>query len=192
MDRISQIVNYFHDDDYVDFVAKLGKREANAIFKRAMKIGSEVDSAIRSEVNGLEVPAKLSPEARLALKGWESYKADHPNCKFKTLDRFSSLILNVTGEIDLLCEVHGRLVSLKVASEIRPSYWIQEGGYCILLEEVNIIVEEVEVVRFCKQVGIYEPKNTTKIAELKNLFLSNLNMMRFWRGDYEHDYFDNS
>ena len=189
LDRVSVVVNYFKDEQYVKRVAAEGLRAWNAKGNKAKKIGSNADEYIRAEINGESLPKLKSEEAKTAIRAWDSFKRDYPQLKFCTLPRMESEQLGVTGELDLLEKDEAMIVDVKVAYKIQPSYWIQQGGYTLTIGEK---VKKVGILRLDKYLGEYEYKTTERIKEMQQLFISNLNMMRFWRGDYEHDYFSTS
>lgn len=71
----------------------------------------------------------------------------------------ASPTLHVSGKFDRLDRVNGklRLRDYKTSKAIYPEQFVQLGGYIINIKEwLNLIVEEIEILRFGKEDGEFE------------------------------------
>lgn len=157
--RITEVLNYFHQDWEIDWVCKVGKREANRIKKEAMAIGTRVDELIKK--NPLSPDEFLGPKKERqeiincigAYTKWlDIYKPKEiiPGTRLNaTIDDYP-----VTGEPDLF--VDGVLVDIKCSSKISPNYWIQVNMYRYLQNRHTSMYDQVAILRLDKKTGSYE------------------------------------
>lgn len=152
--RVTQILDYFKEPWYIDWVCRVGKAEANRTGKRAMKVGSRVDELIK--MNGKPV-AKDSDEVKLCYSAFEKWRAIYQPKEVVNGTRMNNVIegIAVTGEPDIF--VDGVLVDIKCAGKISPKYWIQVNVYRELTKLCRKDVpEKVAILRLDKKIGSYE------------------------------------
>ncbi len=181
-DHISAIVNYFHNQRYTDWFAEKGKREANKKIKEAMNQGTAVDLAIQALAMqrelGLPEPKKFQEEIASACKAWQIFIGTYEHKVTASQKTLVNEEQNIIGTLDF--EFNGdEICDLKYATAIRPSYWIQLGGYSYLNECRN---KKVSVLRIDKTSDMYEYVVREDVGYLVQVFISTLNLFRFWKG----------
>ena len=175
-DRISAVSHYFKTEDYIGYVESTDKRSRNMAIKRAKLIGQRVDDIIKF---GAEPDKKDKPEVHSAYKGWCSFVKNY-NPSIQIGNRFFNEELKITGELDLI--LNGDEISdIKCALHIFPEYWIQLGGYLLVYP-----AKKVSIIRLSKTTDDYEYVVRENVDELKMLFVSALNLYRYWRS-YERN-----
>ena len=182
LDHISAIANFFHDQDYTDWFTTHGKREANRKIKEAMNAGTAVDLAIQSlamleEIN-LPKPVKFALEIESACKAWVKFQATYEPTITGRQRTIINEAHNLTGTLDFEFN-ENEICDLKYATAIRPSYWIQLGGYSYLNGGRN---KKVSVLRIDKTSDMYEYVVREDVGYLVQVFISTLNLFRFWKG----------
>ena len=152
--RVTEVLNYFKEPWYIDWVHKVGRTEANKIGKAAMKVGSRVDELIKDSGNGW-VAHKTSDSQEVwncckAYNKWvEVYK---PGIVCPGTRLFATIEgKEVTGEPDIF--VDGVLVDIKCSSKISPSYWVQVNMYRRLQGKS---MDKVAILRLDKVTASYE------------------------------------
>lgn len=131
--RVSEVLSYFIEPALLDWTVKKGSN-ANRIKRQAMKIGSEVDEAIKMFVVTGKYGKVKSEEGKSCLEGFKRWFEAY-NPVLKVGERLYSEEYKITGEPDLYW--HNRIIDIKCASKIRHKYHVQNGAYC-LLANLNI------------------------------------------------------
>ena len=178
-DHISAIVNFFHDQDYTDWFCDKGRREANKTIKMAMGAGTEVDLAVQCLIKEGRVhrPVKYSAEVESASKAFLEWN-DTYEPEITGMQRtISNEEQKITGTFDLELN-HNEICDVKYATAIRPSYWIQLGGYRFLSGNTH---RRLSVLRFDKTSDMYEYVVREDVEYLTQVFISTLNLYRFWQ-----------
>ena len=183
LDHISSIANFFHDQDYTDWFTTHGKREANRKIKEAMNAGTAVDLAIQSlamlEEIKLPKPVKFALEIESACKAWAKFQATYEPTITGRQRTIINEAHNLTGTLDFEFNSN-EICDLKYATAIRPSYWIQLGGYRFLGGNTHT---KLSVLRIDKSSDMYEYVVREDVEYLTNVFVSCMNMVRFWRAN---------
>ena len=165
--RITEVLSYFKESWYIDWVCRIGKREANRISKASMKVGTETDRIIKLSLdpNNEGVPVKVTPEVKNCWQAYQKWKTTYEPKIITAGTRLYATIEGheVTGEPDLY--VDDVLVDIKCSSKISPSYWIQVMVYLFLKFLKNHSVDfahgeasnyKVAILRLDKQTASYE------------------------------------
>ena len=125
--RVTEAVGYFKPEWYSDWILKVGKKEANAISNKALKIGTRIDEIIRSGV--YEAEKKDSQEVKESLKNFLKWKDRYNIGTIIPLERRTDETINLTGEGDFLVPETETLVDYKSSKNISPEHFFQLGGY---------------------------------------------------------------
>jgi hypothetical protein len=146
--RVTEVLDYFKEPWYVDWVVRVGKKEAGRIGREAMKIGARVDELIKTKG---APKAKDSDEVRSCFTAWGKFLEVYKPVSLINGERFYATIGNIkyTGEPDLI--IDGVLTDLKCAVKISPKYWVQVAMYCHALK-----IDRMAVLRLDKVTGSYE------------------------------------
>lgn len=127
MIRVTEAVGYFKPEWYTDWVLRVGKREANAISKKAIKIGTRIDEIIRSGF--YEADKKDTQEVKKSLKNFLAWKERYSIGTIEPLDRREDESIGLTGAGDFYIPEWETLVDYKSSKRIYPEYFFQLGGY---------------------------------------------------------------
>ena len=151
MIRVTEVLNYFKEPWYIDWVHKVGRMEANKISKAAMKVGSRVDELIKA--NRTPTP-KDKPEVHSCIAAFNKWKAIYQPKAITPYSRLYATIegVEVTGEPDI--DVDGVLVDIKCSSKISLGYWVQVNIYRFI--EAKITLPKVGILRLDKVTGSFE------------------------------------
>ena len=125
--RVTESVNFFKTDWYFKWVLRVGTREANAVGKKALKIGKRIDEIIRS--GNYVADKKDSQEVKNSLANFLKWKERYGVQTIKPLSRVEDESIGLTGEADLLWVEAETLIDLKSSKSISPEYFFQLGGY---------------------------------------------------------------
>lgn len=147
--RITEVLNYFKEPWYVDWVCRVGKREANRIGKQARNIGTRVDELIKG--GGVQ-NTKDSAEVHSCIAAYNKWKSVYNPKSVDNGTRLYNKIegVDVCGEPDIY--VDGVLVDIKCAYNISPNYWLQVNMYRWLEQKFG----QVAILRLDKNSGSYE------------------------------------
>ncbi len=127
MIRVSEALDYFKPQWYADWLLRVGKKEASAISKKALKIGTRIDEIIRS---GDYVAGKLdTKEVKQSLKNFNNWRERYGIQTIRPLDRINDEAIGLTGEADFYWEEADTLIDFKSSKRIYPEYIFQLGGY---------------------------------------------------------------
>ena len=161
--RVTEVLNYFKEPWYIDWIHRVGRTEANRVSKAAMKIGTRVDEIIKE--NPLNPDAsqhkKETNEVLVAMGAYQKWLEVYKPKSITPCTRLNATIdgVEVTGEPDLM--VDDVLVDIKCSSKISPSYWIQVNMYNLLRERhlpqpYWASEHKVGILRLDKVTGSYE------------------------------------
>lgn len=156
--RVTQVLDYFKEPWYTDWLCRVGKREANRVSKAAMKTGTSVDTLIKAspmELNEfLPEYKKASIESINCLTAYYKWLAIYKPNLVTPCTRLNAVIENqeVTGEPDIM--VDDALVDIKCSSKISLKHWIQVNMYNYLLNPEKVI--KVGILRLDKVTASYE------------------------------------
>lgn len=183
--RVTSVLSYFKEPWYVDWVCRVGKREANRIGKQAMKIGTAVDEIIKNDPLGTfeSFDHKLG-EVNNCLKAFVKWRDIY---KPKFIEHGTRLFAtihgqDITGEPDLF--VDDVLVDIKCSTKISPSYWIQVNMYHKLSD--SPFSTKVGILRLDKHSGSYEYVVKNHEPLLCDVWVGLMLAMVYFKGD-EHD-----
>lgn len=149
---VTEVLDYFQVPELVAWKLRVGAVEAKKISTIAMKIGSRVDALIQEDVaNGsYKLTAKDPIEVQNCMKAWEAFKNDYSPKISITQQVLKDYDLGVIGHLDLLTD---RIVDVKCASSIKPSYWIQTAKYSDMHSKG---VLGTAILRLDKNLGVYQ------------------------------------
>lgn len=179
--HISAIANFFHDQRYTDWFTDQGRREANKKIKEAMNAGTAVDLAIQAlvtqQVLNLPTPKKFSMEIESACKAWIKFSEVYGHKVTAMQGTLNNEEQQLTGTFDLEFN-EDEICDLKYATAIRPSYWVQLGGYRYLAGQRH---RKLSVLRIDKNSDMYEYVVREDVDYLTQIFIGTLNLYRFWQ-----------
>ena len=147
-DRITTVLNYFSTPEYVKWVGKVGNKESKRSGTVAMKIGTEADEWIKSDIQGLKLPKLKSEEAKNCVKGYQQWVKEYTP-QLTVGQRVFDDTLMVTGEPDILTDT--TVIDIKCSLVIRPVYWLQTEFYARKTGKFN-----KAILRLDKHLGVYE------------------------------------
>jgi len=188
--RVTQVLDFFKEQWYIDWVHKVGKAQANKIGKAAMKIGSRVDEIIKKEcVESSHIQTQYHKEKQEVQNCLIAYRKWADIYKPKSITpctRLNATIdgLEVTGEPDLI--VDDVLVDIKCAGKISPKYWVQVNMYRYLQDPFNSFREprgKVGILRLDKTTGSYEYVVKDFDYSLVVVWLGLAKAMVYFKGD---------
>lgn len=181
-DRISQVSSFIKTEKYVEWCDKTDKRERNKAIKTAQKIGTEVDFLIKKSLEGESLPIiHDNAEVLSCLDAFRRFDERNPNAMFVPGKRYFNESLKITGETDL--ESPDEIIDIKCSLAIRPEYWLQMGGYLHCRD-----AKKVSILRLDKNTGGYEYQSVCDVERLKVLFVSVLNLYRYYKENENGDY----
>jgi len=182
--RVTEVLSFFKEQWYIDWVHKVGRTEANKISKASMKVGSRVDELIKTN----SVPTnKDSVEVVTAFNAYGKWKAVYQPKSIIPGTRLFATIegVEVTGEPDLF--VDDVLVDIKCATKISPSYWVQVNMYRMLNgSPPNDDLWKVGILRLDKTTGSYEYVVKDYDESLVDVWCGLLKAMMYYKGE-SHD-----
>ena len=127
MIRVTEALDYFKPEWFTDWVLRVGKREANAISKKALKIGSRIDEIVRSGV--YECDKKDTQEVKQSLKNFNAWRERYSVAHIIPQNRIELESIGLTGEADFYWEDTETLIDFKSSKRVYPEYIFQLGGY---------------------------------------------------------------
>ncbi len=123
--RVTTVTDFFQEPDLVEWKLKKGA-EAKKLSKQAMKIGSEVDAAIKQFVLTGSYGKVKTVEAASCLDGFKRWHEDYkPDLTLGV--RFYNDEYMITGEPDLILD--GRIIDIKCSRSVYPKYHLQTAAY---------------------------------------------------------------
>ena len=125
--RVTEALGFFKPEWYADWLLRVGKREANAISKKAQKIGTRIDAIIRSGV--YEADKKDTQEVKQCLKNFLSWKERYMVGTLRPLSRIEDGLIGLSGEADFYWVEQDTLIDFKSSKKISPEYIFQLGAY---------------------------------------------------------------
>ena len=158
MIRVTESIDYFKPVWFTEWVLKVGKREANVISKKALKIGSRIDEIIRSGV--YEAGKEDNKEVKQTLKNFNSWRARHMVKTLLPLSRIENESIGITGEADFYWEETDTLIDFKSSKRIYPEYIFQLGGY----KRLGFPGRRLAVLRCDKDLDEFEFKTNEDIG----------------------------
>ena len=124
--RVTQVLNYFKEQWFVDWFHDTGRREANRVSKEALKIGTRVDELIKANSTPT---TKDKAEVHSCIAAYNKWKAVYQPKSVTPCNRLFGTVDNhqITGEPDIM--VDDVLVDIKCSNKIALSYWLQVNMY---------------------------------------------------------------
>ena len=157
MIRVSESLDYFKPEWYTEWVLKVGKREANAISKKALKIGTRIDDIIRSGV--YETNKKDTQEVKKSLSNFLAWRERYQVEEIVCLSRVDDERIGLTGCPDFYWPEKETLVDFKSSKRIYPEYFFQLGGY----KRLGFQAKKLAVLRCDKDLDEFEFKTNEDI-----------------------------
>ena len=173
--RVTTVLAFFAEPTLVDWMVKKGP-DAKKIAKAAMKVGTEVDEAIKEFIRSNKYGKVKTVEAVSCLDGFKRWYDDYrPSLSVGA--RLFNEEYKVTGEPDLY--LGDRIIDIKCAREIRPKYHVQTGGYAWMADK-----GATGILRLHKQLGDYEyvERNGEQVVSDRNCFLDLLHAYNHLQG----------
>lgn len=185
--RVTHVLDAWKEQWFIDWLCKVGKREARRISKAAMKVGGRVDELIKS---GKPFPSKKdSVEVNNCINAFTKWRQVYQPTKITPLQRLFSTIkvdgieeeVEITGEPDLM--VDGILVDIKCSAKISLKYWIQVMMYRFLAGEQG----PVAILRLDKLTGSFEYVIRDFDESLVAVWVSMMRVMLCLQGEADDD-----
>ena len=158
MIRVSESLDYFKPEWYTEWVLKVGKREANAISKKALKIGTRIDDIIRSGI--YEANKKDTSEVKQSLKNFLMWRDRYQVEEIICLSRVDDESIGLTGCPDFYWPEKETLVDFKSSKRIYPEYFFQLGGY----KRLGFQAKKLAVLRCDKDLDEFEFKTNEDLG----------------------------
>lgn len=152
--RVTEVLGFFKEQWYIDWIHKVGRTEANRKSKEALKLGSLLDKIVKE---GLTPDKKSSPDTVFAHEAFLKWKKIYEPEYLKPCVRLHAQVngVAVTGEPDF--EIPDTTVDLKGAVRISTHYKIQVNVYEYLRRISGLEPNKnVAILRCDKQSGSYE------------------------------------
>lgn len=177
--RVTEVLDYFKEPWYIDWVCRVGKAEAKKTGKMAMAIGSRVDELIKT---GAATSKKDSVEVNTAMQAFDKWKAVYQPKVITNGTRLYANIggVDVSGEPDIF--VDGVLVDIKCATKISLKYWIQVNVYATLGADITLPTK-VAILRLDKKTGGYEYQVGDYDKSLFDVWCGMLRAMLYLKGE---------
>ena len=156
--RVSETQDFFKPEWYTKWVLKVGIREANATSKKALKIGTRIDTIIRSGV--YEADKKDTQEVRQSLKNFNAWRERYNVQTIQPLSRIEEASINLTGEADFYWVEQDTLIDFKSSKRIHPEYIFQLGGY----KRLGFPGKRLAILRCDKDLDEFEFKTNEDIG----------------------------
>lgn len=179
--RVTEPLNFFKEQWYIDWVHKVGRTEANKISKRAMALGTRVDELIK--LRCATAMTKDSVETHSCIAAFNKWMAVYQPKEIVNGERLYTIIdgHEVSGEPDIY--VDDVLVDIKCATKISPSYWVQVNMYRYLKCDTG---SKVGILRLDKTTGSYEYVVKDYDPRLVNVWMGLMRAMVYYKGE-AHD-----
>ena len=176
MIRVTEVLSYFKEPWYIDWVHRVGRTEANKIGKAAMKVGNRVDEIIKA---GGTPTTKDKPEVHACMAAFNKWRSIYTPLSLTNGTRLFKSIeeVEVTGEPDIF--VDGVLVDIKCAGKISLSYWVQVNMYRFL----EGVEGKVGILRLDKTTGSYEYVVKEYDPSLVAVWVGLMRAMVYLKGD---------
>lgn len=149
--RITSILDYFPAPELVDWKIDVGRREARRISTIALKIGDNVDEAIKAEICKAKIPRLKSEEAKNCFEAYKQWQKDYQLGELTCGTTVFDDEWGVAGTPDFYDE--DTVIDSKCSSEIRLQYWLQTEFYGRKLGK-----KYKAILRLDKNLAIYEYK----------------------------------
>ena len=127
MIRGTESSDYFKPEWLTNWVLRVGKREANASSKKALKTGTRIDEIVKS--GNYVASSKDTQEVKQSLKNFNAWKERYGVLSLLPLERRNDPNIGLTGEADFLWKETETLIDFKSSKRIYPEYIFQLGGY---------------------------------------------------------------
>ena len=172
--RVSEVLSYFVEPKLIEWMLK-NKNTYKKTKKYAMKVGTEVDLAIKEFVISGKYGKVKTVEGQSCLDGFKKWFDDyHPPLRIGK--RLFNEELKVTGEPDLY--YFDRIIDIKCSSEVRPKYHLQTAAYS-WLETSHL---ETGILRLHKALHDYEyvQRDASQVSRDLTCFFSLLSIYRYF------------
>jgi hypothetical protein len=158
MIRVTESIDFFKPEWYADWLLKVGRREANAVSKKAQKIGHRIDEIIRSGV--YEAQKKDTQEVKQSLKNFIAWKERYNIQVIEPLERRNAETIDLTGQADFYLPEIETLIDFKSSKRIYPEYFFQLGGY----KRLGFVGKKLAVLRCDKDLDEFEFKTNEDLG----------------------------
>ena len=157
MTRVTESLDFFKTEWYVEWLLKVGKRQAGLVSKKALKIGTRLHELIARD----ETPnSKDTIEVRNCHKAFLAWKERYGVGTLRLLERKTDELIGLTGEADALWVETETLLDWKTSARITPNNFFQLGGY----KRLGYQCKSLGIVRLDKQLGTFEYKTNTDLG----------------------------
>ena len=158
MIRVTEAIDYFKPEWFTEWMLRVGKREANAISKKALKIGTRIDQIIRSGV--YEAEKKDTKEVKQCLKNFNSWRERYQVGSLQSMERIEDIGIGLTGCADFYWAEKETLIDFKSSKRIYPEYIFQMGGY----KRLGYPAKRLAILRCDKDFDDFEFKTNEDIG----------------------------
>ena len=170
MPSVTEILSTFPERELVEWQLRVGPKKAKEVSEEALRIGKAVDLMIQEDYRTRipQLGLSIDPSIQNCLRGWNEFIVDYPDFYDEVINLQQELIRDgIVGHPDfrLLRQRKRGIVDLKCATQIRPGYWTQTGGYS-WLENDEDNVDFLGILRLDKVTGSYEYVELTDPDEI--------------------------
>ena len=186
---VTQVLEAFPEADLIAWKLRVGAKQAGAISREALRVGTVVDQMIQQEFRQqtVEVPFSDLPVLN-AWGAWQLHKKRNPGF-FLSITAIQEELTDgeIVGHPDLTCTRDGGwgTVSIKCATRIRPIYWTQEAAYALLrgIQYPSLgFPRFLGILRLDKQTGQPEYQELTDPTEIRY----EMEVWRYYLALYQH------
>lgn len=176
MVSVTEILDYYVERPLVDWMLRDPKK-AKQVSEEALRIGSTVDKLIQEDFRQRIPQLGLGedPTIQRCLEGWNMFIIAHPEFYDSVTDVQTELVHeDLIGHPDFLRHLPTNtgqwgIDDLKCATQLRPSHFVQLGGYAWLIQQSQPARPRpswLGIVRLDKERPTYDYLQLTKPADI--------------------------
>ena len=147
MVRVTEAIDYFKTPGFMAWREKVGTREANAISKKALKIGTRLHEIVAS--GDYQAAKKDSQEVRNCVLAFNKWRERYQVTTISFPARLNDEAIDLTGEPDFTWVEAETLVDIKTSKEIWPGNFFQLGGY----KRLGVQAKRAAILQLDKETG---------------------------------------
>lgn len=162
MIRVTEATNFFKPEWYTTWILKVGLREANAISKKALKIGTRLHEILAS--GKFDFDKKDTQEVKncvIAFNKWRERNSIYGS-ELELIPRITDEVIGVTGEPDVYYSRTKTLIDFKTSSKVSPENFFQLGGYARLVKDHYL--NDLAILRLDKETSDFEYVTASRLG----------------------------
>ena len=171
---VTQLIDLFPEKELVEWQLRDPKK-AKQISEEAMRVGKAVDELVQRQyrMERIELPMPQDVSVETCWNNWQAFLTDHHNFLLTTYSIQQELTAGeYVGHPDFrrrLPEERRGIDDLKCATQIRPSHFIQLGGYAWLeMKGLGLPTPNwLGIIRLNKDRPGYEYLQLTRLSDIQ-------------------------